>query len=202
MPQSSESEALVKKLVSYDEWQLHSSGLLMGYTCHPRAECTMSLHELAPVHPNLPKTIYALISHMNRTAGHCGADKHQVSATIAMLRHGLISAMNVRGEQSHYLLVQNIIEQVNNPDEVLLIGMQAKVGSERVDNEIVPFVLSTSWGNTMHTKADLNDAYPGWETRWKVGIELGLNLEELNEHMFKQPTHAGSSVTATLPELD
>lgn len=201
MTQISNSEALLKQLVSYDEWQLRKPGMLMGYTCHPPAEYFVELAELACVHQYLPKTVFALISHMNRTAGYCGADKHQMSATTAMLRHGLISSMNVRGEQSHYLLVQNIVEQVNNPEEVLLIGMQAKLGSEWVDNEIVPFVLSTSWGNTMHTKADLNEAYPGWETRWKVGNEIGLNLEELNEHIFKQPIQSRTEISVNFPEL-
>lgn len=201
MPQTAESEALVKKLVSYDEWQMYRSDVLLGDTCHPPAQCTIALSELTCVHPDLPKTLTALITHMNRTARCCGADKHQVSASTAMLLHGLISAMSDRGEQVHYLLVQNIIEQVNNPEDVLLIGMQANVCSEQVGNEIVPFVLSTTWGNTLHKKKDLNDVYPGWEIRWKVGNEIGLGLEELNEHIFKQPILKVPAIDTTLPEL-
>lgn len=141
--------------------------------------------ELSVLHPLLPETINAMIVHnwnTNRVAHVTGID---FCAALALLEGKSIKFIDVAGQERHVSYLMGISQHSENPNAWMIGGYDVQTKPHTIAGQNVLLVTGHEFVTRCADAQDLENRYPGWQERWKIGQDLGLSLSELQVDIFK-----------------
>lgn len=139
---------------------------------------------LARKHPNLPQAIRDLIDWNSFEGGDGFANFKSVYATIEYTRGNTLEFLDTSG--TFRVMSQVRIFETDNTHKVATITGVPLVLRQK--ENAVGGVVFTDSNNKPQTIAvsydELSKNYPGWETRWALGKELDMSLQDLLPTVF------------------
>lgn len=174
---------LTDPLTQADKWMLGTENTLTAVFVKPDGytiEFSVPDERMQRYHPQLPQAIRAMINWCGSDSGNTRVFKSHVQATLEVLRGTGFSFKDERGEQPYVTRITRLTIQ---GDTVQIWGQREVLGSEMGDLS-VPYSLHSSAGVFHVEKNELERRYPGWESRWKMGLDLGVSLSELTHYAF------------------
>lgn len=147
---------------------------------------TVQLGDLKKMHPLLPACIKEHILRYQQLFKQSSMQGFQVEDVLHLLQHGSVDLVDTKGNNIVLLDVAKLAAKPDAPDEVEIQGTDIEITYGENFGEVAPIVKITNWDTHNVYKSDLDARYPGWETKWRVGVELGVENNELMHNIFSR----------------
>lgn len=173
-------------LYDADLWSVDPSGAFIATViCDSGDDDTYRVYEedMAQLHPQFPDAVRCLVSW-----GTDGIKGRLVAATLDYYRDNIIK---IKSKQGHEYIFREISEMYEIEPQHPLIRIQGQ--TLRMETAGAAFNHVLCVGQTPSTsiafsRESLQKQYPGWEQRWSVAKELGLERDALSKYVFSNTT--------------
>lgn len=197
-------------LMLADQWHIVDSETFMAYNIDDGTENIVKASFLAEEHPLLPDAIRGLInwSYMDRTnqttldhqddfKEYSFAEGKLVGHTVDLLQNGGMPVTDINNNT--YLFTSGLtIDHENATESIIpIVGSAVTHQHVFVSDKKVPFVTNAFWKKIDVSKTALEQQYPDWETRYRIGSELGMENFELMPYVFSKPSEPLPSIEAS-----
>lgn len=155
---------------------------------------TVSNKTLDALHPLLSSCVKEL-SHRNENLhSYRHVSGEDVKTTITYLTRGTIDISGGDG-QTHRLVELYSFLVEPGLSVVIITGSKAYVTHSTKDDLQIPVVTTSGWATYEVPRIELDERYPGWEQRFTVGTELGIDGADLVYYALQKPTPGLDPVT-------
>lgn len=114
--------------------------------------------------------------------------QHQLDETRALLADGSIDCRDEDGVLHRFLAIDTLEESTHAPTMIRMLGFAITTEPVTLGNVVFELVTSSVMRDIGAPKSDLDNRYPGWQQRWAIGQDLGVEHAELMRHVF--PAHS------------
>lgn len=161
---------------------------------------TVSAESLAQLHPVLPLVLEKAIS----LSGHSDGLGRFISGinirNTARLLLGDVITLDARSESLIFADFSSF-EVIDEPFKTARgSGEQFIIKNLALEGEPLPFVIYTAKSHFALEKTKLDAQYPGWDTRYLVSQNLGLEMTELGRYLF--PAQTADIQPSPLPNIE
>lgn len=175
------------------EWSLDDTGRCYGSAFNgDNQHYLVSREALAAVHPKLPLSLRAIITH--RSAKNELTGKYMVRDLVDMLTQGLITYQNPHGQEIHFLNIHTITRPPETPTHVTVRGVTVIVLELTFEGENIKYVGSSENRSFLLSRKMLDIQYPTWEERLDACVALGIEGLMLGHNVFtNEPAQPSSA---------
>lgn len=171
--------------------------IALGYDHkHQPVEQPVPFTLLDAYHPKLLQAMQALFHWYERQEKRDHIPNKAVIATVNYLQHGGIEMMSTDYRPVTLFSIQSMHTAAWSEHILEVRGMAVHTQTGRGPYRAVTFATSEYNAYPSVHKTDLEKRYPGWEQRWKIASELGVDMPDLVTHVFS--TDPRSEQTATM----
>lgn len=144
--------------------------------------------ELAQLHPLLPNLLRKVLADARRERMPEKILGEHMQPTLDILTGNFVEFIDTSGYERIVSCLSNLVLVFRTDNRVLMTGGTHTVASVEVDGQELRFVVATRRVDTVVMKDELEARYPGWEKRWHVATELGVDLKDMLPHLFPSQT--------------
>lgn len=153
----------------------HMSGMSKLYT--------VTDQDLASCHPLFPAAMRGLVAWCEEDDGR-SAPGDSMLATLECLRFPPVHLRGPLNEHWIFSAIGNIELRPHFPEYAWISGRRVFMTTADETLHYAPFVTKTENDQVRVELHYLSQHYPGWEQRWKIGLELGIQHDDLMGHVF------------------
>lgn len=157
------------------------------------AHC-FSHEQLKTCHPLFPDALLGVLAWSEKNLNKAYVYGSIAGATLNYLK----CPIDFYNERFLTISVSRVLDMHELDHEFIRIhGTTLEVEETEINGKMVPFVYQCA--NHWHTitRAQVDQHFPGWAERWKIGKDLGLEPLELSQLSFTKPVDA---VSQALPQ--
>lgn len=140
--------------------------------------------ELARVHPLLPLTVRGVIAMYRNGYGSAWGHGDEVIASMKYLVNKSYTFLDIYGQQKTINSVHAVPEF--NGGDVLLQGDVIGLKSVMVGSQSVTIVAWSNRSGMLVSYGAMEEKYPGWQKRLKIGQDLGIPTLELIDYVLNE----------------
>lgn len=168
------------------DWRLNPDDSLCARISEfPLKLRTVSDSALNHYHPALADTLRENIKYMDsKRSGYPVVRTGQAQLLATLLLHGTISLVSGHSQNTHlFSKIHDIIEA----GDALFMVRGTKLSLEHVvrGGTDIPIVKHATGYCCEVSKTFMDKAFPGWEQRWRIGTEVGVDMSDLMLQVFK-----------------
>lgn len=182
-------------------WNVAKDGSFFATQTHGGAyyeDIPVPVELVASLHPLFPVALRAVVKHFTSQAPDShGAYGNAVADTLQCLTTGLVSFKDWNDEVRDMLSIDKLSYMQSTKRCVSITGMSVEVMYVDHNGLRIPYVLDANTRRFTANTVHLEQAYPGWEERWKIGKDLGVDNAELMKHVFSKKLEQEPSLTMT-----
>lgn len=151
---------------------------------HKSVEHIVPCAAIDDFHPKLLEAMDALSYWYERQEKKDHIPREAVIATLDYIQHGGIEMMSTDYRPVTLFGIQSMYTANWNENILDIRGMAVHTQTGRGPYQGVVFALSRYNAYPSVHKSDLEKRFPGWEQRWKIASELGVDMPDLVKHVF------------------
>lgn len=156
--------------------------------------------QLSSLHPLLPGTLDAMLTYQRENYSTPSVSGLRIAQTLALLNNEYVNFTDVDGWGRKLVKLRSIERYQDSVDMVLLHGSDITTLPATVEQQAIEFALTSHTTHRVVKIEELNRQYPGWEERWRIGQDIGLEAQELIPHVFYNTPLVPAPFT--MPELN
>lgn len=180
-PPLAELLKITEHWVEFDTEHLVATSLF-GDRNIPRYKVMM--RELATMHPDLPATLNTLFSWLSKNKNQFHINAKQVSDNARLLNGQVLAFEDEDGEPRYFERVEMLKSFTYFKEDSLMRIRGRELATENINGTRFVVGFDNSLKTVSVSKSAMDIQYPGWESRWKIGLELGVDNEQLLDHVF------------------
>lgn len=140
---------------------------------------------LADAHPDFPIALREAILNKQKQNETTGV----ISGRMAMQTFRVLTNDVFRFEDGSYQHIYTAIRKLAVDGSLVNVhGTKLAIDTFTHSGKVIQFVVSSAPRTTALLKSRVDAAYPGWQERFKIGTELGVDFEALMKHVFSVQT--------------
>lgn len=147
------------------------------------ADVIVSDTYLQQAHPMFPEVLRAVIALQDEYRMDVPIAGSLAAASLKLLRGELICFIDVEGQNSYFSRVTSLFI---DDDIVGVVGSNYIVESVEINGGAQEIVSFQQFGTVNVPRTLLDARFPGWEQRYGIGVELGVELEDLMPTVFEK----------------
>lgn len=185
-------------LSSAERWRVDGDVLTIlspsGGHFHPVV--VMPLPALARLHPEAPGHLNSQLYWTSRRHGRDHVYGDEMRPILDYLMHGGVEFYSKETDETHiFSHVRQLVCPSDNDKQACLLGTEIAIHTS-LNETLFPHPVFTSFERDYWVdKDELESRYPGWEERWRVGTEIGVELDALMRYVFSETATPGLSMT-------
>lgn len=188
------SPTFIELLNEMDHWVLDNDVIIATslFTDKNKPRISVCEKELAQYHPDLPQALRTMLLRRKEHENKNWAEASQVRNTYHLLTGKYLVFQCITGKSLMFEKVTSLAA----PGHFLDHGMISLCGYRLHVREHHGIVFSDDihWQQSTVSKADMDLRYPGWEQRWQIAEDLGVETEIMYKHVFENTTHDNVAV--------
>lgn len=151
--------------------------------------------ELAALHPDLPATLDVLFSWLSRNKNQFHIEARHLLDNARFLNGQLLAFVDEDSQPRYFQSVSKLKSFTHFKQDSLMRIQGHELTTETLNG--TRFVVG--FDNTRRalsvSKTAMNTQYPGWENRWNTGLELGVENQQLLDHVFCSSQQPQTSIS-------
>lgn len=149
---------------------------------------------LRQAHPLFPEVMRAVIALQEEYRMDIPIAGSLAAASLKLLRGELLCFTDVEGDSAYCSRVTNVFM---NDDVVGIVGTYYTVDPVIINGHTQEIVSFQQFGTVDVSKASLDAKFPGWQQRYLIGVELGIEPDELMPTLF----NTGISISTPMADV-
>lgn len=143
-------------------------------------------YELACFHPLFAQSLEEMLLWKQKNHQRSHATRSEVIATLSVLRNGVFDFKDIQNDTVLFTNLNTLHIPSDKEKHIWVDGDLVLLKKAGLNNTGVPFVTACQTAGLTVSRADLDLRYPGWEERWRIGKELGVDTKVLLKEVFNQ----------------
>lgn len=187
---SSNKLSVLNLVAITDYFRKDSSTNYVACVDHPNTstikEYEVHISQLLELHPLLPVAIDAVLDHRKKLIAEDPIIRSMlVELNMHVLKNGYTEVNDTTNATPwSFVEIDNMRENVLDRDTLLVSGTAVTVDHVKHGDLNVPVVIDDAWYEITVSKNEMDSRFPGWEERWKLGAEIGVDNLSLMRHVF------------------
>lgn len=176
-------------------------GLYLAYTYDSSGndiEYAYETDELTTHHPRMADIIEALVIERAEAGQPAHADGLDVSFSIDLQEQQPLKVVTMLGDTAVFSEVLGLSSHYERDDRVYVGAYNLTTKSVDTESGLLTIVTHRELGHFCVMKTELDTKFPGWESRWTVGKDLGMENRELMHQVFRTAPVTVSPQEATV----
>lgn len=187
-------------MYSIDQWSTgeNDTFIVTSNTSGGMFDSVVPYASVAELHQDLPEVIDILLRQSSHIAERNYVRGSLVAKNLRYLDGSLICVNNTAGETLYLDNIRAITNSVASRNVHVFNSTKCYLKEHKTAGETRLYVALTSQGDVAVLDSELEQRYPGWKTRWDVGTQLGVDMDELIPYAFSKPAEA----MVVMPDVD
>lgn len=150
---------------------------------------------MAQKHPDFPRALLGLIAYsFEKDRETSGAYGNLAFDTLDVLEKGTVSLLDIDGKPRSFYEISEL--KTVGPHKKI-VSIEAAFVDLAFTQEGVTFVTNRDLRRLLFSAMEMQTRFPGWEKRWTIGKELGMENTELLQHVFAKSTAQANTSAIT-----
>lgn len=188
-----------------DHWTILNEQNFLSHGGLNREPCAVSVCDLAKLHPDYPTALRGMIDLAYEpaidTTEYANVAGHAAQHTLEYLVKPGVWMLSENGSKDLFHRIEQINDCPGDAENTMVSGLLFILDNLGASYNHLK-VVTTSCPAKLRVPIEcLNTTYPGWQARWKIGLELGLGYPDLQQHTFSDASPHTTTGTPTLEDL-